>query len=506
MCRSTPKPKSIDGWSLPSAYHVIGGLGLAALLAVTPGWHEVTLHSHWALSFTSAGARGGRLVARPAFLDDRAVITVAHAPADAAEAPTRLLLRRRDGSARDVAGPGGALAVITAANGTWVAAADVFGSVALYDAELNRRWLCPALFHAAQAHVALTLRGDFVYVATAPFDAPPKLFRLSLTTGAVASEHRAVEPSSPPSHWPSAWRSDFYWNDGGDAADGAYLVSEAEALVRRSVPFSWIRAEDTRIEVTEEDVVVRGPRGLHAIEGGLFAPLPADALVLDDQSIVTLKAVDADRPAPRHKRSRDGGSVVAPCALIGIRGLPPVERHVEASLCHDRGIERTARDKIGRDSKRRSAVHSNMLLLDGGDVIIAASRGVVSRIRRDGSHAWQARRGPHWRQKDFGGYVVRVETGVLIVGAAEARLYDLDSGALLAHVDVPAFWDDERVQQAPVVSERGDVVLVATQFQTVALKVKVRRDAGAATAKLLVLALAAGAVGLVWLASAELDH
>jgi len=99
-----------------------------------------------------------------------------------------------------------------------------------------------------------------------------------------------------------------------------------------------------------------------------------------------------------------------------------------------------------------------------------------------------------------------VETGVLIVGAAEARLYDLDSGALLAHVDVPAFWDDERVQQAPVVSERGDVVLVATQFQTVALKVKVRRDAGAATAKLLVLALAAGAVGLVWLASAELDH
>ena len=100
MGRSTPKPKSIDGWSLPSAYHVIGGLGLAALLAVTPGWHEVTLHSHWALSFTSAGARGGRLVARPAFLDDRAVITVAHAPADAAEAPTRLLLRRRDGSAR----------------------------------------------------------------------------------------------------------------------------------------------------------------------------------------------------------------------------------------------------------------------------------------------------------------------------------------------------------------------------------------------------------------------
>ena len=94
MCRSTPKPKSIDGWSLPSAYHVIGGLGLAALLAVTPGWHEVTLHSHWTLSFTSAGARGGRLVARPAFLDDRAVITVAHAPADAAEAPTRLLLRR----------------------------------------------------------------------------------------------------------------------------------------------------------------------------------------------------------------------------------------------------------------------------------------------------------------------------------------------------------------------------------------------------------------------------
>ena len=68
------------------------------------------------------------------------------------------------------------------------------------------------------------------------------------------------------------------------------------------------------------------------------------------------------------------------------------------------------------------------------------------------------------------------------MGAAEARLYDLDNGALLAHVDVPAFWDDERVQQAPVVSERGDVVLVATQFQTVALKVKVRRDAGAATA------------------------
>ena len=65
----TPKPKAIDGWSLPSAYHVIGGLGLAALLAVTPGWHEVTLHSHWTLSFTSAGARGGRLAARPAFLD-----------------------------------------------------------------------------------------------------------------------------------------------------------------------------------------------------------------------------------------------------------------------------------------------------------------------------------------------------------------------------------------------------------------------------------------------------
>ena len=504
MCRSTPKPKSIDGWSLPSAYHVIGGLGLAALLAVTPGWHEVTLHSHWTLSFTSAGARGGRLVARPAFLDDRAVITVAHAPADAAEAPTRLLLRRRDGSARDVAGPGGALAVIAETNGTWVAAADVFGSVALYDAELNRRWLCPALFHAAQAHVALTLGGEYVYVATAPFDAPPKLFRLSLTTGAVASEHQAVEPVQSTSHWPSAWRSDFYWNDGGDAADGAYLVSEAEALVRRSAPFAWIRAEDTRIEVTEDDVVVRGPRGLHAIERGLFAPLPADALVLDDQSIVTLKAVDADRPAPRHKRSRDGGSVFAPCALIGIRGLPPVERHLEASLCHDRGVERTARDKIG--NKRRSAVHSNMVLLDGGDVIIAASRGIVSRIRRDGSHAWQARRGPHWKHRDFGGYVVRVETGVLVVGAAEARLYDLDNGALLAHVDVPAFWDDERVQQAPVVSERGDVVLVATQFQTVALKVKVRRDAGAATAKLLVLALAAGAVGLVWLASAELDH
>ena len=53
----TPKPKSIDGWALPSVYHVIGGLGLAALLAVTPGWHEVTLHSHWTLSFTSAGAR-----------------------------------------------------------------------------------------------------------------------------------------------------------------------------------------------------------------------------------------------------------------------------------------------------------------------------------------------------------------------------------------------------------------------------------------------------------------
>ena len=138
---------------------------------------------------------------------------------------------------------------------------------------------------------------------------------------------------------------------------------------------AWARAEDTRIEVDENDVIIRGPRGLHAIERGLFAPLPADSLVLDDGSIVTLKAVDADRPAPRHKRSRDGGSVVAPCALVGIRGLPPVERHLEASLCHDRGIERTARDKIG--NKRRSAVHSNMVLLDGGDIIIAASRGVV---------------------------------------------------------------------------------------------------------------------------------
>ena len=158
------------------------------------------------------------------------------------------------------------------------------------------------------------------------------------------------------------------------------------------MPFSWIRAEDTRIEVDENDVVIRGPRGLHAMERGLFAPLPADALVLDDGSIVTLKAVDADRPAPRHKRSRDGGSVVAPCALVGIRGLPPVERHLEASLCHDRGVERTARDKVG--NKRRSAVHSNMVVVEGGDIIIAASRGVVSRIRRDGSHAWQARRGP----------------------------------------------------------------------------------------------------------------
>merc|ERR1711938_23120 len=101
--------------------------------------------------------------ARRAFLDDRAVVTVAHAPADAAEAPTRLLLRRRDGSHHNVAGPGGALAVITT-NGTWVAAADVFGSVALYDAELNRRWLCPALFHGAQAHVALTLGSEYVYV------------------------------------------------------------------------------------------------------------------------------------------------------------------------------------------------------------------------------------------------------------------------------------------------------------------------------------------------------
>ena len=504
MGRSTPKPKAVDGWSLPSIYHVIGGLGLAALLAVTPGWHEVTLHSHWTLSFTSAGARGGRLAARPAFLDDRAVVTVAHAPADAAEAPTRIMLRRRDGSHHNVAGPGGALAVITSTNATWVAAADVFGSVALYDAELNRRWLCPALFHGAQAHVGLTLSGEYVYVATAPFDAPPKLVRLSLHTGVVVDEHQAVEPSSPPSHWPSAWRSDFYWDDGGAAVDGFYLKPEAEDLVRRSAPFAWTRAEDTTIEVTEEDVIIRGPRGLHALSTNVFAPLPADALVLDDGSIVTLKAVDADRPAPRHKRSRDGGSVVAPCALVGIRGLPPVERHLEASLCHDRGIERTVRDKIG--NKRRSAVHSNMVVVEGGDIIIAASRGVVSRIRRDGSHAWQARRGPHWKHRDFGGYVVRVETGVLVVGAAEARLYDLDNGALLAHVDLPAFWDDERVQQAPVVSERGDVVLVATQFQTVALKVKVRRDAGAATAKLLVLALAAGAVGLVWLASAELDH
>ena len=61
MGRSTPKPKSIDGWTLPSVYHLIGGLGLAALLAVTPGWHEVTLHSHWTLPHASAGARGGRV-------------------------------------------------------------------------------------------------------------------------------------------------------------------------------------------------------------------------------------------------------------------------------------------------------------------------------------------------------------------------------------------------------------------------------------------------------------
>ena len=59
------------------------------------------------------------------------------------------------------------------------------------------------------------------------------------------------------------------------------------------------------------------------------------------------------------------------------------------------------------------------------------------------------------------------------------------------------------MQQAPVL--RDDLVLVVTQFQTVALKLKLREDAGAATAKLMVLALALGAVGLVWLASAEMD-
>ena len=60
------QPKSIDGWALPSVYHLIGGLGLAALLAVTPGWHEVTLHSHWTLSFTSAGrAAAGSSRGRP---------------------------------------------------------------------------------------------------------------------------------------------------------------------------------------------------------------------------------------------------------------------------------------------------------------------------------------------------------------------------------------------------------------------------------------------------------
>lgn len=495
-------PKAIDGWTVPSIYHVIGGLGLAALLAVTPGWHEATVHAHWTLPHASAGARGGRLTARPVFLDDRAVVSFAHALTDAAEAPTRVLLRRRDGSTHTVDGPGGALAVL-AANGTVVVAVDVFGAVAAYDAALRRTWRTRALFGAAQAHVAVAMRGDRVYVATAPRDAPPTLFQLDMATGDAAAEQGAVEPPRAEARWPSAWRGAFFWPDAEEgAADAAYDGTGAEAFVRKHLPHAWARAEDTRVLVGE-DVVIRGPRGLHAMEAQLFAPLPCDSLVLNATAVVTLKAVDAFSAAPRHKRSRDGGSVVAPCALVGVRGLPPVERHLEASLCHDRGIERTTPAKMGRESKRRAAVHSNLALVDGGDIVIAASRGVVSRIRPDGAHAWQARRGPHWKERDFGGYVVLTPRGVLVVGAADARLYDLENGTTLAALDLPIKWDDERVQQAPVL--RDDLVLVVTQFQTVALKLKLREDAGAATAKLMVLALALGAVGLVWLASAEMD-
>ena len=94
----------------------------------------------------------------------------------------------------------------------------------------------------------------------------------------------------------------------------------------------------------------------------------------------------------------------------------------------------------------------------------------------------------------------KVHTSLVI--AVERVQYDGDTGALLARLDLPVTWDDERVASPPVLDARQATIAVVTQFHTYA--VALRRDAsvGAATTKLGALALVAAVAGLVWLAAA----
>ena len=204
----------------------------------------------------------------------------------------------------------------------------------------------------------------------------------------------------------------------------------------------------------------------------------------------------------------DGGSVVAPCALIGVRGLPPVERFLEASLCHDRGAERTTPDKAdaGGAGRRRAAVAAPPLAVDDGrggvDVIVAASRGIVSRVDGDGALTWQTRHAPTWRDRDLGGYVLAAPGDVVvIVGDSQLQLLHAADGSELGSADVPAAWDDEKIQQRPFLED--DLLVVVTQFQTVGFELKFREHVGGATTKLAVLVAVGAAVALVWVAGGD---
>ena len=524
---------------IPRRDVVIGCAGLAALLAVIPGWSEHSLSVKWKLAHSSRGglgsARWPRTVARPAFVGSDRVALPWHADRDGAEAPSGVkLYERRAGkpalaplAERALGGaPLLALAAGVVRGETVVVVVDAAGACACLDgATLRELWstqLDAAWFDDAPLppSVGVALEPEAVVVAVHGSDGRARLARLAAGRRGAPAWAVAFAPApdgdrgaSPPR---SSWEADAdFWRVAGEQAYRAPGGDALEALAAAHLPFYWGGAEDTAVGLSPSNAslyVSRGPFGLDFWDAATGAhaaraPLPARALVDDvdgDGAADSIACVDFDSSPPRHRKSET--SDVAACAAVGVRGLAPVERFFEASLCHDRGVERDSakrRQDRSRSRWKQRRVHSAPpLKLEGRDMVFAVSRGVLTRVDAAGDYRWQTRHGPTWADHRKGGYLAPLSRRELIlVGSDAVAVYDLEHGGPLARLELPVTWDDEQVQQRPVLDGDEQLLLVVTQFHTFGVELKRKFSVGAATTKLAVGVLVAIAVFFVFLAA-----
>ena len=542
--------------SIPRRNLALGGAGVVALLAIIPGWAEHSLVVRWKLAH---GSRGGlesaawpRLVARPAFVGEGRFALPWHAATDGAEAPSGVrLYEARRGTKPALAlvvenALAGGRPLLAVASGevrgrTIVVTVDAGGAVACLDGMLNELWsarLDAAWFNnetEQPPYVALALEAEavVVFVAGRAAGGAARVARLRASkrgevswVGAAAAAAAAAADFGEPSGAPprSSWEADAgFWGVVGEAAYRAPggAGDALEALAYAHLPFAFRGAEDAAIAPSPRNAslyVARGPSGLDFFDAengrhAARAPLPRGAWVGDvdgDGAADSVKCVDFDSAAPRHRKAET--SEVAACAAVGVRGLPPVERFFEASLCHDRGVERdTAKRKADRSRSRwkERRVHSALPLdvpkLDGthgADLLFAVSRGILTRVDVGGDYRWQTRHGPTWNDAHKGGHLIPLSRGeVLLVGSDAVAIYDAAHGAQLARLDLPVTWDDERVQHKPVLSDDESLLLVVTNFHTFGVALQRKFSVGAATTKLAVFVLVAIAVFFIFLAA-----